>query len=79
MAIEREGSEWYLQCDTCPTTDGPFFDFAEALAFKQDHPKQWHSVKVDGEWEDRCAECYQRYSSAKRKSDKVVEINFGSD
>lgn len=73
MSIEREGSDYFIYCDVCPTTDGPYCDFEEAVAAKK-ASSDWKSTCNKGLWIDQCKECNRtRITKSKGK----IEINLG--
>lgn len=75
--IERDGSDYYICCDLCPHTDGPFTDFWEAKECKL-ASKEWVSVKVAGEWEDHCRDCHNKHNDLNViDTGKVIKIDFG--
>lgn len=49
-----------LTCDECEMEEGEVFDeFMEAVEYKKSNG--WHSVRKNGEWNDVCPECWEKF------------------
>ena len=44
-------------CDICGSELRPQPSFMDAVSAKKDNG--WHSRKIDGEWSDFCADCWE--------------------
>ena len=59
MAIEKEYGKQIPVCDGCLTTLDPCDTFQDAL--DECRENEWHNVKVNGSWQNRCPKCYREY------------------
>ena len=59
MAIIGDKNNGYtLQCDICDNQeDRLFYEFGDAVLFKQTNLNGWRSQKNNGVWEDVCPRC----------------------
>lgn len=75
--ILREPDGMYLQCDFCPTYEGEFETFNDAVRYKRTH--NWRSVKIKGEWFDKCPECAspRRLTDTHDSTSRSIHINLG--
>ena len=58
MSIERFDGLYTPTCDICGEELPDEFNFYDAVQAKTD--AGWKSRKVNGEWEDICAECQEK-------------------
>ena len=55
MSIEREGREFYVNCDFCSNDICDYNSFQEAVEGKK--VNGWKNVNIKGEWFDKCPVC----------------------
>lgn len=56
--INNTNGFYLLECDICGTDAPEVFDsFQDAVDYKKDPENGWKSVKVKGEWQDKCPDC----------------------
>ena len=55
MSIQKDMSNFTLQCDFCSNYIDEFYDFQEAVDYKK--ANKWKSIKIKNEWFDKCPEC----------------------
>ena len=65
MSIEKFGrDEYILSCDICDEDcDEVFDEFYDAVYYKKDDSNEWTSRKIDGEWNDLCPSCAEKYKN----------------